>query len=43
MLKSIYKNNTNRKMNRKITKTQLIILCLMLILFSVIFNLYNSN
>ena len=43
MLKSIYKNNTNRKMKRKITKTQLIILCLMLILFSVIFNLYNSN
>ena len=43
MLKSIFKNNTYRKMNGKITKTQLMILCLILILFSTIFNFYNSN
>ena len=41
MLKSIFKNNTYRKMNGKITKTQLMILCLILILFSTIFNFYN--
>jgi len=49
MLKSIFKkniiyeNNVNRKTIGKHTKIQLIILCLVLILFSAIFNFYNSN
>ena len=49
MLKSIFKNNIiyennkNRKTIGKYTKIQLIILCLVLILFSAIFNFYNNN
>ena len=49
MLKSIfkkniiYKNNVNRNSIRKYLKIQLIILCLVLVLFSAIFNFYNSN
>ena len=49
MLKSIFKkniiyeNNVNRKTIGKHTKIQLIILCLVLILFSAIFNFYNNN
>jgi len=43
MLKSIFKNNKNRKTIGKYTKIQLIILCLVLILFSAIFNFYNNN
>ena len=49
MLKSIFKNNiiyennVNRNMIGKYPKIQLIILCLMLVLFSVIFNFYNSK
>ena len=49
MLKSIFKkniiyeNNINRNTIGKHNKFKLIILCLVLILFSVIFNFYNSN
>ncbi|MDC1260474.1 FtsQ-type POTRA domain-containing protein [Pseudomonadota bacterium] len=49
MLKSIFKNNkiyennVNRNTIGKHPKIQLIILCLVLVLFSVIFNFYNSN
>ena len=49
MLKSIFKkniiyeNNKNRKIIGKYTKIQLIILCVVLILFSAIFNFYNNN
>ena len=49
MLKSIFKNNIiyennkNRKTIGKYTKIQLIILCLVLILFSAIFNFYDNN
>ena len=49
MLKSIFKNNiiyennVNRNKIGKYPKIQLIILCLVLVLFSAIFNFYNSN
>ena len=49
MLKSIlkkniiYGNNVNRNTIGKHTKIQLIILCLVLVLFSIIFKFYNSN
>ena len=49
MLKSIFKNNiiyennVNRNTIGKYPKIQLIILCLVLVLFSVIFNFYNSK
>ena len=49
MLKSIFKNNiiyennVNRNTIGKYPKIQLIILCLVLVLFSAIFNFYNSN
>jgi cell division protein FtsQ len=49
MLKSIFKkniiyeNNVNRKTIGKHTKIQFIILCLMLTLFSAIFNFYKNN
>ena len=49
MLKSIFKkniiyeNNVNRKTIGKHTKIQFIILCLLLTLFSAIFNFYNNN
>jgi len=49
MLKSIFKkniiyeNNVNRKTIEKHTKIQLIILCVVLILFSAIFNFHNNN
>ena len=49
MLKSIFKkniiydNSINRNTIEKHTKIQLIILCLVLVLFSAIFNFYNSN
>ena len=41
--KIIYENNVNRNTIRKYLKIQLIILCLVLFLFSAIFNFYNSN
>jgi cell division protein FtsQ len=41
--KLIYENNVNRNTIGKYPKTQLIILCIVLILFSAIFNFYNSN
>ena len=40
---TIYENNINRNTIGKHTKFYLIILCLVLVLFSVIFNFYNSN
>jgi hypothetical protein len=49
MLKSIFKkniiyeNNINRNKIGKHNKFKLIILCLVLILFSVIYNFYNSK
>ena len=41
--KIIYENNVNRNTIGKYPKIQLIILCLVLVLFSAIFNFYNSN
>ena len=41
--KIIYENNVNRNTIGKYHKIQLIILCLLLVLFSAIFNFYNSN
>jgi len=49
MLKSIFKkniiyeNNVKRHTNKKYTKIQLIILCLVLVIFSAILKFYNSN